>query len=120
MSQPREISEALQDMLIAGRKAQEFVGDLAYDEFVRDDKTSFAVVRALEIVGEATKRIPIDFRHAHPAIPWREMAGFRDKLSHDYARISLLVVWNSVRDDLPEILPRIQKLILGDPDKDPN
>lgn len=118
MSQPQEIVEALNDILTAGRKAQEFVGDIAYDEFVLDDKTSFAVVRAFEIVGEAAKRIPTDFRRAHSTIPGRELAGFRDKLIHDYARVSLLIVWNSVRDDLPEILPRIEQLILEATDKD--
>ena len=82
-----------------------------FDTFQSDDRTSFAVVRALEIVGEATKKIPSSVREEYPAIPWREMAGLRDKLIHDYFGVDLRVVWNTVIEDLPPLEKQLQRVI---------
>src|SRR5206468_13031754 len=65
-------------------RAQAFVRGMTYEQFAVDEKTSFAVIRALEIVGEATKRLPAELRARYPDQPWREMAGMRDKLVHNY------------------------------------
>lgn len=73
----------------------QFIDGMTFETFVRDDKTVFAVVRALEIVGEATKRIPASIRDQAPSIPWRAMAGMRDKLSHDYIGVNVAVVWKT-------------------------
>ena len=69
------------------------------------------MVRALEIVGEATKKIPQEVRDRYPQIPWRSMAGIRDKLIHDYMNVSLEVVWNTLTKDLPALLPMIEHVI---------
>jgi uncharacterized protein with HEPN domain/predicted nucleotidyltransferase len=77
-------------------KAQEFIEHLSYDQFSQDDKTVFAVVRALEIIGEATKNIPNSIRKKHPEIPWKDMAGMRDILIHDYFGADMETVWLTV------------------------
>lgn len=73
---------------------------IAFDDFVDDRKTVFAVIHALEIVGEAAKNIPGEIRQCYPAVPWREMAGMRDKLIHEYFGVNLRRVFETVRTDL--------------------
>ena len=63
--------------------------DLSYEAFAVDDRTTYAVVRALEIIGEAAKRIPQPIRDQYPLVPWRSMSGIRDKLIHDYVSVNL-------------------------------
>jgi uncharacterized protein with HEPN domain len=88
-----------------------FIHGIKFSDFEKDEKTQFAVIRALEILGEATKKIPRTVRNEHPDIPWREMASIRDKLTHDYVGINIKVVWATVKDDIPDLLPRIKKVI---------
>jgi uncharacterized protein with HEPN domain len=71
----------------------------------------FAVVRALEIVGEAAKLVPAEVRDRAPEIPWRVMAGMRDKLIHAYAGVDLQVVWRTVHEELPAVLVHIEALL---------
>ena len=84
MKAGRDHRDHLEDIPQAAQKALDFVQGITYEDFLVDDKTAFAVVRALEILGEATKRIPQEIRDLAPQIPWRSMAGIRDKLIHDY------------------------------------
>ncbi|MFO7680316.1 MAG: DUF86 domain-containing protein [Chloroflexota bacterium] len=101
----------LEDILQAAIKTQEFIQGIAYKEFLDDEKTIFAVVRALEIVGEATKKLPGEFRQTYPDMPWRSMAGMRNKLIHDYASVEPLVVWKTVKNDVPDLIPGIKTII---------
>lgn len=71
--------------------------------FMADDKTQSAVMRQLEIIGEATKRLSEEFRKVHPDLPWREMAATRDRLVHGYFTVKLDIVWNVVEMDLPQV-----------------
>ena len=78
----REIVDYLQGIIDAMDAAEEFIGGMGHDEFATDKKTVYAVVRSLEIIGEAVKNIPEDERKKYPGIPWRAMAGMRDKVIH--------------------------------------
>ena len=77
--------------------------DTTFEKFLDDPLMSRAVVRSLEIIGEASKKIPLDFTASFPLIPWKEMAGMRDRLIHHYFGVDYEIVWNTVREDL-EIL----------------
>lgn len=111
MTPARDCSDALADMADAMGKVSRFVSSMSYEQFAVDDKTVFAVVRALEIVGEAAKQIPTSVRQEHPHIPWREMAGMRDKLIHHYFGVVLATVWRTATEDVPELLPSIRQLM---------
>ena len=88
----REIVYFVEDIINTMNKATMFVEGMSYEEFTQDEKTVFAVTRALEIIGEAAKNIPDDVREAYPEIPWRGMAGMRDKVIHEYFSVDLRVV----------------------------
>ncbi len=99
------------DIAENARKASQFTAGMTGDDFLQDEKTVFAVIRALEIVGEATKKIPSEIKEKYSDIPWREMAGMRDKLVHDYFGVNLVVIWKTVTEDLPKLMPLVQQVI---------
>jgi uncharacterized protein with HEPN domain len=101
----------VKDALEAIEKTTTFVAGMGYEEFSRDDKTVYAVIRALEVVGEATKKIPQEVKDRYAEIPWREITGMRDKLIHDYFGVNLLVVWKAVSLDLPMIEPLLRRML---------
>jgi len=104
----RDYTVYLDDVLDAMDKAEMFVAGMSYEQFEDDLRTSFAVTRALEIVGEATRRLPASFREQYPNIPWQDMAGMRDKIIHGYDNVNLRIVWDVVTRDIPEVKPQIQ------------
>lgn len=89
------------------------------ENYTRDGKNTFlasdvlqdAVIRNLEIIGEATKRIDMDFRQQYPHIPWRQMAGLRDVLIHDYLGVDIKIVWNVVEKDLPKLKKQLLTIL---------
>jgi uncharacterized protein with HEPN domain len=88
----RTHEDYLQDMLDNAEKALDFVGSMELDQFFEDEKTSYAVVRALEIIGEAARKIPEDVRANIPELQWREISGMRNKLTHEYFGVNMKVV----------------------------
>jgi uncharacterized protein with HEPN domain len=110
MSAGRTHIDYLVDILDAIRKVTQFIQGMTFVKFEEDDKTVFAVIRGLEIIGEATKRIPPSVRDQHPEVPWREMAGMRDKLTHEYFGVNLIVLWKTATEDLPSIEPAIRRI----------
>lgn len=110
MTAPRNTLDYLDDILDAVDKIEVFTQGMSYEEFSKDDKTVYAVTRALEVIGEATKRIPRRARESCPSLPWSEMAGMRDKLIHAYFGINKTIIWRTIRDDIPPLRSAMQAL----------
>ncbi|KAA3599340.1 MAG: DUF86 domain-containing protein [Calditrichaeota bacterium] len=107
----KEFLDYLIDILDVSEKAQEFVKGMTFEEFKIDFRTNFAVARSLEIIGEAVKRIPDDVKINYPQIPWRAIAGMRDKIIHGYDNINLLLVWETVTVKLPKIHKEFEQIL---------
>ena len=112
MKETRLVQDFLKDILDAMEKADAFVEGLDLRAFREDDKTVFAIIRALEIIGEAAKKIPANHRRRFSDIPWRSLAGMRDKLIHDYVGVSLEVVWRTIKEDIPAVRPMLSDMLL--------
>lgn len=107
----RKICDYIEDILEAMTSAMEFTKDLSYEEFVKDKKTVYAVIRAIEIIGEAVKNIPEEIRNNYPDIPWRSMSGMRDKVIHGYFGVKVERVWEVVKRDIPNLKPKFEKML---------
>jgi len=85
--------------------------DLTKDDFLDDETLKRAVVRSLEIIGEATKKIPADFKVKWSLIQWKNMAGMRDRLIHDYIGVNYAIVWDVFKNKIPELHIQIQEVL---------
>ncbi|HET8995361.1 MAG TPA: DUF86 domain-containing protein [Acetobacteraceae bacterium] len=101
----------LLDMFLAASEAIQFVAGLDQLQFAGSRLHQAAVIRSLEVIGEAASRVSTPLREAHSEIPWREMIGMRNRLIHAYARVSVDVVWNVARHRLPELVAALQPLV---------
>ncbi|GAI13930.1 unnamed protein product [marine sediment metagenome] len=107
----RKIGDYVEDIISAMDKSIDFVKNISYEEFTRDDKTVFAVVRALEIIGEAAKKIPDDIRKNYPEIPWKDITGMRHKVIHEYFGVKLSIVWRTIKEEIPPLKPIFEKIL---------
>jgi uncharacterized protein with HEPN domain len=107
----RDFRDYLQDILDAIDDVESFVGDMTYDEFVRDKKTLNAVVRSIEVIGEATKNIPEPIKAKYPMLPWKQMAGMRDKLIHGYFGIDTETIYKAAKTNILQLKAPIEKML---------
>ena len=107
----REIAEILEDIVDSIERFTAYVDNMSYDEFMADLKTQDAVIRNIEIIGEAAKQLPYTFTVAHSDIPWRALAGTRDRLIHDYSGVNYDIVWAVIVSDLPSLRARKREIL---------
>ncbi|MCS7096810.1 MAG: DUF86 domain-containing protein [Candidatus Bathyarchaeota archaeon] len=107
----REFLDYVEDIIEAMNDALNFVDEMEYASFVEDKKTVYAVLRALEIIGEAVKKLPKELREHYPKVPWKEMAGMRNKLIHGYFGVDLKRVWRTIKEDIPKLKPLFEEIL---------
>lgn len=107
----RILEDYLQDILDSIAAIELFVSGIEFDEFSSNLEKVFAVSRALEIIGEAVKHVPQTTRSQYPDVPWRDIAGMRDKLIHDYFHTDVGIIWQAVKVDIPDLKPLIASIL---------
>ena len=110
MSETKDLVR-LRYMFDAARKALEMSKGCDRESLDRDEKLSLALLRLLEIIGEASRKISVQFQQDHPVIPWHEIAGTRNRLIHGYFDIDLDVVWTIISEDLPMLVSQLETLL---------
>ncbi len=108
---PRRPEVHLEDMLAATQKVEQYVAGLTREQLAADSKTLDAVVRNLEVIGEAAKNVPEDIQAAHPEIEWRKMAGLRDILIHRYFGIDVEIIWDVLQHKLPRLAAQVRRIL---------
>ncbi len=101
----------LRHILDAAREAVGFIEGKDRENLETDRKLNLSLVRLLEIIGEAAKGIRNDFRREHPELAWKSMIGMRDRLIHGYFDINLEIIWKTVKNDLPPLIDKIEKIL---------
>ena len=107
----RDYRVYLEDILEAAGAAREFVTGMGKDELNKDRRTRDAVVRNLEIIGEAVKKLPPQTKRSHPEVEWKKIAGLRDILVHDYFGIDMDIVWDVVQNKLPALTEQVRSIL---------
>lgn len=107
----RDGSLYLKDILQAIESIEAFTAGMDFEAYQADDKTASAVIRKLEIIGEAVKQLPEEVTRPYPEIPWRQVAGMRDKLIHFYFGVDPALVWQTVRRRLPALKSTVREML---------
>ena len=98
------------DILLSMERIATYIGEMDQQSFASDNRTVDAVVRNLEIIGEAATRIPEEFKAGHPEVPWRRIVGLRNRIVHEYFGVDIGIVWSVVSHDLPQLRSKIQDI----------
>lgn len=101
----------VKDIIEAMDFIENFVGNMDLEKLKNDEKTSSAVIRKFEIIGEAAKYIPKTTTDKHPDIQWKSMIGMRDRLIHAYFGIDYNLVWSAIKIEIPKLLPKLKKML---------
>jgi len=108
---PRDVRLYLTDLLDAIGKIEGYVRDMSRVEFLKDDKTKDAVLRNLEVIGEAAKNLPQKVKEKYDDVDWKAAAGMRNKLIHEYFGVSFSIVWETIKNDLPRLRDEVAKIL---------
>ncbi len=111
MSARRDYTDSLRDILEYANKAERFVVGIDFRAFQSNEEKTLAVIRALEVIGEAARHIPGPLRAQYPEVPWEDMVGMRSKLIHDYFGVDLKVVWRTLKEDIPPLCAAVARML---------
>lgn len=107
----RDLRDYLQNIIDAIDDIEEFTKNLTYKQFIKDRKTLNAVVRSIEVIGEASKQLPEALKANYGKLPWKEIIGMRDKLIHAYFGIDTETIWQTVKENIPPLKLTIQRML---------
>ena len=106
------------DILDSIKKIQNYVNQMEFDDFQKDGKTIDAVIRNFIVIGEAARNIPDEISAKYPNIPWRVMGDMRNFAVHEYWGVELSTIWKTIRDDLPPLVPSLNRVIDSEKDQE--
>jgi len=107
----RTYKDYILDAITSIQEIEEFTKGMRFETFVKDKKTINAVIRSLEVMGEALKKIPLELKEKYPEIPWKYITGMRDKLIHEYHGVDLEIVWEVIEREIPPLKPKFEELL---------
>lgn len=107
----KDYSIFLKHILESIQEIEKYIINISIDDFAEDIKTQDAAVRRIEIIGEAVKNLPSDFKNKHKDINWKEIAGMRDVLIHEYFGVDIDIVWETIKKDLPELKIKVSEIL---------
>ena len=107
----RDLRDSLLDVLDAIAAIERFTAGVEYESFAANEEKIFAVEKAFEIIGEAVKNVPQPIRSNYPEIPWKNIAGMRDKLAHQYWNVDVNILWKAIAEDLPQIKSTVVRVL---------
>ena len=108
---PRHWRLRIEDILESIQRIQEFTKDVSFDDYLSDVQLRLAVERCFEIIGEASRHIPAEVEARHSDVPWRRMRDMRNVISHVYFKVSSRIVWDTLKQDLPPLVPKLRAVL---------